>query len=212
MNSVFSIYSEEASVIGAANYFSGENYQSIGVVSQPADVIIVPFQVIEEHFDLLSKEHLKGYIRYYPSHEAVKQMYQQSQKWRQFKKDLFQAKLYETRAMKKKNAESREVAVKLTKLPEDIVAYISNKPKPIFMTKKKLLTIKKAAPQEAISNTETEIKELLARLDYESSGTKQSSAASIEMLQTAVNLIKKRNTLILDDRPSKESSKHLSLP
>lgn len=175
---------------------------------QPADVIIVPFLVIDEYFDLLAKESLKSHQRIYPQTEEIKTMYMQSLRWKQFREDLFQAKIYDTKRMKRERENTREVISKVTKLPDDIVGFISNKPKPMFMKRKKAVQME---PSKVITKqTSTAVKELPARLDYESSGTKQSSAADVDMLQTSVPMIGRRRTVLLHDR-SHERSKHYSI-
>lgn len=195
--------------MGALNYYTNESFPVSSMVIEPSDIIIVPFQIIDDHFDFLAKDNLKSFQRVYPSTEEVKTMYMQSLKWKQFRQDLFQAKLYDTKKMKRERENTREVISKVVKLPEDIVAFICNKPKPLFIRRKRVV---KQEPSKIVTkHTSTALKELPARLDYESSATRQSSAADIDMLQTAVPIIHRRRTVLIDDRRHSDSF-HYSIP
>lgn len=196
----------EGSIMGVSNYFNGQPFEVSAVVEQPTNIIIISYDVVELHCDLLTKETLKNYTREYPPDAEVKKMYSQTLKWSQFKKTLFDEKLYQTKRMTRLRNENREVAMKKPELPKDIVAYICNKPKPLFFSKKKMTATKVEIP-ESSKATETKLKENTLRKDYESSGT-QSVWENMEFREPPTA----RKTLIFSrDSRSRSQSKHLSL-
>lgn len=195
---------EEGTIMGVTCYLRGLNFQISAVVEEPADILVISHDVIELEFDLLSKEILKNYSREYPSDAEVRNMYLQTLKWAQFKKTLFDEKLFQTKRMIRLQSNSREVLMKKPELPKDIVRFICNKPKPLFFSKKK----KAPPPPEVILSskaTSTKHKEVALRQDYETSGT-QSAFENLENRRVPSAL----KTVDLNNR-SHSTSKHLSL-
>lgn len=126
----------EGAIIGAEYYFSREPYSFCALVDSPSEIISLSFDVIEKHCDLLVHQLLQKETRNYPSDEEIYEMHFKARKWEQFKKKLFQEKLYFSRQMKKERENPRGQVPKISGLPRDIVSFISEKPKPFFMKKK----------------------------------------------------------------------------
>lgn len=190
--------------MGVSNYLHEHPFEISAIVEQPTDIIVISHDVIDLHCDILTKEILKNYNREYPHDSEVKKMFCQTLKWTQFKKSLYDEKVYETKRMTRLRRDSREVMVPKPSLPKDILAFICNKPKPLFFSKKK----KSLAPvPESLSSKAPTTHKLEASLrqDYESSGT-QSKFVDLEtdLLPTAYK------TLDLDERWH-DPSRHFSV-